>query len=132
MSYRIDREDGILVLRARGDFDLDEVRASLAECATLAAAEPVGGLLIEDTSTFRVAAQDVQSLVALLEDVLTDATLRAAVVVPSDVQFGIGRMVATYCDERSVPFRAFRTEDEARTWLASDAGSSDQIRTEGE
>lgn len=53
-------------------------------------------------------------------------------VVPSDVQFGIGRMVATYCDERSVPFRAFRTEDEARTWLGSDAGSFDQIRTEGE
>lgn len=69
MSYRIDREDGILVLRARGDFDLDEVRASLAEGATLAAAEPVGGLLIDDTSTFRAAAQDVPSLLAVLDEV---------------------------------------------------------------
>ena len=132
MAYRIEREDGILVLRAEGDFDLDEVRASLAECAALATAEPVGGLLIDDTSTFRATAQDVQSLVALLEDVLTDATLRAAVVVPSDVQFGIGRMVATYCDERSVPFRAFRTEEQARIWLSSESRYSGQIRTEGE
>ena len=43
---------------------------------------------------------------------------KAAIVVSSDVSFGMGRMVELWSDERVDPsFRIFRDMDAAREWL---------------
>ena len=49
--------------------------------------------------------------------VLTPGT-RCAIVVASDVEFGLGRMYATLSDEGPMKTRIFRSIEDAEAWLA--------------
>ena len=47
---------------------------------------------------------------------------RTAVIAPSDLQYGLGRMSEVFMDLESAAFsfRAFRSEEDALRWLISD------------
>lgn len=87
---------------------------------------PVHTFLIDHTQLENVASpglvQQIVARLARLGAVL--GPYRCAVVAPSPAAFGMARMAAALAERTPAQVRAFRTLDEAETWLAEERRSA--------
>jgi hypothetical protein len=119
VSREVDRTHRVFVLRVSGELDDDGLLALAAELRSDAEAEPDLALLIDlrEASGLSVTGGGVRALVA--QPMVLSPASRRAVVVPTDLGFGMARMYEMLREDRGGATRAFRDLDEARRWVTS-------------
>jgi hypothetical protein len=119
VSREVDRIHRIVILGVSGDLDDDGLLALAGELRSDPEVKPDFALLIDlrEASGLSVTGNGVRALVA--QPLVLSATSRRAVVVPTDLGFGMARMYEMLREERGGVTRAFRDFDEARRWVTS-------------
>jgi len=117
--YSIDRDRGIACVKADGKVTHREDMECFGNLLSDAEFRPGLLLLLDYRGRESVASsQEVRELVehsGKVRPILGDA--RCAIVVSSDVAFGMGRMYSALSEHSFVPTNVFRDIDEARQWL---------------
>jgi hypothetical protein len=118
VEIEVDEAKSLVSLRSTGtlgDADLNEIVTRLGELAPrcqgfdlLADVSEADGLPIT-THVLRSIAADGPSF---------GPDSRRAIVVPSELAYGLGRMYSAYADPDMRNLRLFRTREEALEWLA--------------
>jgi hypothetical protein len=122
VSREVDRTDRVVVLCVSGELD-DAGLLGLSAALGAAGELPQDFALLVDlrqASGVRVTAAGVRSLVA--QPLVLSPDSRRAVVVPTDLGFGMARMYEMLREGRNGGVRAFRDFDEARRWVTSRIG----------
>ncbi len=120
MSYSIDPEARLVRIVGSGRLTDDE----MVQCVSALRADPKlepDMSTLSDMRDIEVAftPEGVERMVDAMEATAERRSqARAAIVVGSDVAFGMGRMFEMQSEERTAPsFRIFRDMDAAREWL---------------
>lgn len=119
VDYHNDR--GVVVLMFQGDTSDQEIEAAIVGLAGDPQVPRLCRLLVDargSSSLGRRSPETIRSLVELVSRHGERFGWRLAVLVAQDVQFGMTRMASAYGDARALDIRAFRDDEEARTWLA--------------
>ncbi|MDP6980691.1 MAG: hypothetical protein QF570_19175 [Myxococcota bacterium] len=118
MPIRITTEDEYVLVSAEDDFDMIDVRATLEEAAKRNGSKPLLRILVDARATdFRVTTDDVGLIVRIWQEVFRSRSVQIALVVSTDVQFGMGRMLGALSHETPVSYEVFRERDDAERWL---------------
>ena len=118
--YDVDPDRRIVIVTMTGaitDADLVAIHEHLRSDKTL---EPDSALLIDlrEAKGSKITSAGVRALASLPSVLSPEA--RRAVVVPSDLGFGMARMYQLWRREEAGSIQTFRAFDEARRWLESD------------
>ena len=117
VSREIDRENRVVALAVSGALDDDGLLQLVSQLRSDPEVKPDYALLIDLSQANGVAVTSlgVRSLSA--QPLVLSATSRRAVVVPSDLGYGMARMYEMLRDERGGVVRAFRDLAQARRWV---------------
>ena len=117
-SYRIDAADQIIYSRAWGVLTDDDIATNRAALARDPAFVPTSSQLYDfsEVTAVEVTAAGVR---ALARTSPFARTARRAIVVSSDVAYGMARMYAIISDHHDDAFRIFRDQRDAIAWLHS-------------
>jgi hypothetical protein len=118
ISHRI--EDGIIHSAVEGTFTADDVRAHRTAVRNDSAYSPMLPRLIDcrEMSTL-LPTSDLKALAAELQMTQLETAVRGryAILVSSDVAFGIARMYGAFVQDALLDLLVFRNADEAVAWL---------------
>ena len=111
----------VLELRASGTYAPDEV-ATAFERALADPDRPVLRALLYDVRESNVvggrSTPEVRQAVAFFESLGQQVGQRVALLVTTDVAYGVMRMVAAWADAREIDASVFRDADEALAWAS--------------
>jgi hypothetical protein len=112
VSREVDRTHRVFVLRVSGELDDDGLLALAAELRSDPEAEPDLALLIDlrEASGLSVTGRGVRALVA--QPMVLSPASRRAVVVPTDLGFGMARMYEMLREDRG----ARRVPSDSTAW----------------
>jgi hypothetical protein len=121
MDWTVDDEGRFVVVRTRGDFSPDDHRRMVEDVVSRPFWKPGRDTLFDH----RGLALDGQAFPAMSKAADTHRQFdeqigmgRAAIVMPSQDMFGVGRMFEEVTgDAISARLRIFRDEEQARAWL---------------
>jgi hypothetical protein len=75
-------------------------------------------ILLHDLgSDYRISSDEAYEAARDLNDLMGLYSPHIAVVVSEDIKYGLGRMIAAYCERHGIDFQVFRNFDNARQWL---------------
>ncbi len=118
MGVSCRHEDRLLVLDCAGSFAHPEARDILREClAKFPGIHPPALLICDTRSHFTSPSADVPYLAQYLADWKPKIQNQIALLVDSEVKFGVGRMIGTHCEALGVELRVFRDLEQAKKWL---------------
>ena len=127
ISYRIDRELGLLTVLGTGVVTDDDLSA----CKDLLVSDPELQYVTLELSDFRgtsfaVSPKGLPDVARLHDEVFSDArSTRCAVVVSSNLQYGLVRVYAQCIGRQGHEVMPFHTMSEAREWLGVTADGED-------
>jgi len=119
VSREVDRTRRIVILGVSGELDDEGLLRLVAELQKDPEVTPNFALLIDlrEASGLAVTGNGVRALVA--QPLVLSPISRRAVVVPTDLGFGMARMYEILREHRGGGIRAFRDFDEAQRWVTS-------------
>jgi len=119
VSREVDGRNRVVTLGVSGELDDDGLLALAAELQKDPEVTPDFALLIDlrAASGLAVTGHGVRALVA--QPLVLSLASRRAVVVPSDLGFGMARMYEMLREDHGGGTRAFRDFDEAQRWVTS-------------
>lgn len=128
MSYAITTDDDIaaVVVTTGGELAASEFHAMIADVQRHCVESGLRRVLVDHSAATvrKLAADDVYAIArscAVLNPELVGGQL--AVVLVSDIDYGLGRMWQSYADDQlSYASGVFRSLDDARAWLKADDG----------
>ena len=122
-TYKI--EKGIAVLTNSGSFsyrDVETTLRALAKDQDFRAG--MGVLFIDKGSNYDPPGHEPKAAARMLSSFVPGISGRIAIVVSTDLHFGIARMIQAHCEAHEVTFKVFREEHTARMWLTKGAEQS--------
>jgi hypothetical protein len=121
VQRKIDPVARLITLTVSGELGDEELLRLGDEVAKVPGLEPDFSLLIDlrQANGQNVTSAGVRKLVA--RPLVLSAASRRAVVVPSDLGFGMARMYEMLREDRGGAARVFRDYDEARRWVTTGA-----------
>lgn len=117
VSREIDRENRVVVLGVSGALDDDGLLQLASQLRSDPEVKPDFALLIDLREANGVAVTSLGVRALSAQPLVLSPTSRRAVVVPSDLGYGMARMYEMLRDERGGVVRAFRDLGEARRWV---------------
>lgn len=119
MNYTIGFERETVVLTCNKEFNFADGIEALTKIKDDPQYASASGLLILDPgSLMNPTMEETRKLSNLFTLLLESPFLRIALVVSKMVHFGIGRMTEALADPEKGRFKVFRSEREAREWIA--------------
>lgn len=120
MAVSYELEEGILSITASGKYAPEDIpRQFMAALSDPRCPTPVG-LLLDVRGSAELATRSPEQVRRVSEFLLPHAPRigrRCAVLVASDVQFGMSRMGAVFCEGVGVEAEVFRCPEAAARWL---------------
>jgi hypothetical protein len=117
VSREIDRENRVVVLGVSGTLDDEGLLQLVSQLRSDPEVKPDYALLIDLSQANGVAVTSLGVRALSAQPLVLSATSRRAVVVPTDLGFGMARMYEMLRDERGGVARPFRDLAEARRWV---------------
>lgn len=126
-EFRIDSEGKIVYSTIKGDLDVEDIIAGLAEIIAREDFERgMNGIFDLLASKWESAPEDLRRLVRfIIENSEKVGPSRYALVVGSDRAYGMSRMLEVFSQETFVEVRAFRNLDEANIWIIEKGGEEE-------
>jgi hypothetical protein len=119
MSLSWEVGEHFLILTVVGEVDNADFLQVFGELSQSGVLEPGAPLLVVDEeAAFDADHQEVKEAAQILAD-FSELLGRIAVVVATDLQFGVGRMIASYAASSGVEIQLFKDRAEAEEWLRS-------------
>jgi hypothetical protein len=120
MAFPIRVEDNLVVVDT-GEVDVDQ--AGVIQTLTKLRDEPEihrgrHMMILDPGSRYHPSMEEIKQFITLIKSLLGGPFRRIALVVPRDLHFGLGRMTETLIRSETGKFSVFRSETEAREWLA--------------
>jgi hypothetical protein len=118
--YRIVPEIEVFFMEIEGDVSVEEMRAYIEalHADPLYHAE-LGGLIDARRITRLPASDELQEFVRLALDSGASRRTRRAVLVDSEVAYGLARVLEAHSAEGSTAYRPFRNHEHALQWLVT-------------
>jgi hypothetical protein len=119
LTYHIDTANKILICDASGSLTAGDVRKFRKELRNDPEFAPKLSILFDmlDVTDFQISSSELE---ALAGETPMSKTSKRAYVTPTDSDFGMLRIFATYSDAEPDRFQVFRDIGEARKWLGLD------------
>ena len=119
LTYQIDKANKVLICDVSGSLTADDVRNFRMELRNDPEFAPDLSILFDmlDVTDFQISSSELQVLAG--ETPMSKMSKRAY-VTPTDSDFGMLRIFATFSDAESDRFQIFRDIGEARKWLGFD------------
>jgi hypothetical protein len=117
VSREIDRENRVVVLGVSGPLDDDGLLQLVSQLRSDPEVKPDYALLIDLSQANGAAVTSLGVRALSAQPLVLSPSSRRAVVVPSDLGFGMARMYEMLRDERAGVVRPFRDLAEARRWV---------------
>jgi hypothetical protein len=122
----IDAEKGIVYTTVTGELTLKEIAADMAKLVAQPSYRPeMPGLVDLRGVTKLLSAEDTAQLAQTIKSsprVVNRA--RRALLVGSDLAYGMYRMLEAMTEDGTVEYRVFRDEGEARSWVEEAAAAA--------
>lgn len=120
ISYRIDKANQLVTATALGDVFFQDYRAMLAVMVEDPDFDPEFDRLWDmRQGDPMLSGDEVRGVAKVVANVVGGR--RAAIVAPGDVAYGLSRMYSVFLEDAGIDVQAFRTLDEATTWLQTPA-----------
>jgi len=138
ISYGFDGD--VVHFNADGELSNAVVRAGLEAATKDRAFRPGMSILMHDQgSDYQVSSDEAYEAARDLSELTKLYSPHIAVVVHEDVKYGLGRMIAAYCERHGIDFQVFRDFENARQWLeyvresrgdvVGESGAGDALQT---
>lgn len=109
----------MILFRAAGELTNEKINEALEQATKDPRFNTGMCILMEDKgSDYHPSSEDAHQAALNLKKLAERYSPHIAVVVKEKVKYGIGRMIAAYCEQYGVDFQVFRDVDNAREWLA--------------
>jgi hypothetical protein len=116
VSYEFD--GNVVRFTCDGELSNPIVREALEAATKEAVFTPGMSILLHDLgSDYRISSDEAYEAARDLNDLMGLYSPHIAVVVSEDIKYGLGRMIAAYCERHGIDFQVFRNFDNARQWL---------------
>jgi len=116
VSYEIDGD--VVHLVADGELSNPMVREALEKATKEPAFRPGMSILLHDLgSDYRISSDGAYEAARDLSELMESYSSHIAVVVNEEIKYGLGRMIAAYCERHEIDFQVFRNYENARQWL---------------
>ena len=115
------RIEGNIVLVDTGDVDVDQHGVVRTLEALKAESEIHRGknlMILDPGSGYHPSMDEIRQFITLTKSLLGNPFSRIALVVPRDLHYGLGRMTEILIRSKTGKFMVFRSETDAREWLA--------------
>ncbi len=110
--------DEMVTLVASGDFDLDQIESAFSEiCASSQLPRPLRILIDDSGSSFAPDTPTLKAMIDLWSDLSEATPLRIALLVTRPLHYGLGRMLDTFAEGRTLSFSVFSDRGDAVLWL---------------
>ena len=121
ITFRIDKESGIVYTTVEGRVSIDEIIEGLRACVSLPDFRPgLNGIADLRNSEFDPRPADVERIAMLLTEYRNKIGLsKTAVVVSKAVTFGMTREFQAFAEHSSIDTEIFRDMDQARQWIGA-------------
>ena len=117
-EHTVSRNEKLVRLVGRGELDFEICVTALRALAMDLRGEQGYGILVDVRETDYVSSSsEIRQYAALAQDADSLRGHRLAIVVTRTVQFGMGRMFATYLEMLGGQADVFRDEESAMDWL---------------
>jgi hypothetical protein len=116
ISYELD--DQILVIKTEGDFQPKDLQDIFEKIFSDLAFQPGLNILVHDLdSVFIPTSKQIEVGAKNIENLLKKFSTKMAIVVSSDVNYGMGRMMEIFSAQRGTDVKVFKEIDSAKAWL---------------
>lgn len=120
IAYEI--EGRVLIIRQNDEKDLEAYLAVMAEANADERLQPGTALLWDGRRSRADASADTLKL--LIHRIATSSdklSLRCAMLVSSDLQYGVSRMLSVYAEDEGMDVAIFRSEEQAMAWCQGES-----------
>jgi predicted HAD superfamily phosphohydrolase YqeG len=118
MPITYELKDQLLTIRTQGDFEQTDLSKMIHEIFKDPVFEPGIKILVHDLdSVYIPTSQDIETGAKNMEQFMKKFSAKLALVVSSNVNFGMGRMLETYCESRDINVKVFKDLEKAHQWL---------------
>ena len=129
MPYKteyLDGEGGVITTYWGTVTDDEVVKSGMEKTASIERVKTYRYILtdLSNVEEYRVSTQGIEENAKIASQFHTiNSKVLLVFVLPTDVEFGMGRMWQVYADQAGVHSRVFRTRREADEWLKTKLGS---------
>jgi hypothetical protein len=117
ITYTIDTELKLVTTTATGAITLAEYQSYLDRRQADPAYDPkMCGIFDARGAKLAFTAADMREMADIVKDHLPDSCTRRAIVVSSDLDFGLARMFQALADDRRLTYGVFKDFDKALAW----------------
>lgn len=111
-------EDQILIIRTEGEFQPEDLQKTFSMVFSDPGFKAGIKILVHDLdSVFVPTTQQLEAGAKNIENIMKRFSAKMAIVVSSDVNYGMGRMMEIFCEQRNIDVKVFRDFDIAKNWL---------------
>jgi len=116
ISYEVDGQ--ILIIKTEGDFQPKDLQDIFTEIFTDPAFHSGLNILVHDLdSVFTPTSKQIEAGAKNIENLLKKFSTKMAIVVNSDVNYDMGRMMEIFSEQRGNDVKVFKEIDSAKAWL---------------
>ena len=116
ISYELD--DQLLIIKTEGDFQPEDLQATFEKVFSDPDFKPGTKILVHDLdSVFVPTSQQIKAGAKNIEEIMKKFSTKMAIVVSSDVNYGMGRMMEIFCEQRDINVKVFKELERAKIWL---------------
>jgi hypothetical protein len=118
LSYHVDEESGILYWNADGVDSETEWNEQGRQAIGLLNSTPGLRALIDHRSHQPTTSNSfIKTVISWIDPVEAEVDAKWALVVSSEVNYGIARMASTYCELKGIQVKIFTDPESAEIWL---------------
>ena len=116
ISYEID--DNLLIIETEGDFQFEDLQETFSRVFSDPQFKAGINILVHDLdSKFVPTSKQIEAGAKHIEEFMNKFAAKMAIVVSSDVNYGMGRMMEIFCEQRHIDLKVFKEIEIAKKWL---------------
>ncbi len=120
LTYTIEKE--LTTVIAEGSFSVGDLHAAFSKIRSESdGSTPLKILIVDHGSEFEPSQEEIQELAKGWGAIFRDAPVRIALLVDTEIHYGLGRMASVYAEQYDIPLDVFRHSLDALLWLSKDA-----------
>lgn len=118
MAIRYELDDQLLIITTEGNFQPEDLHAAFQNVFSDPHFRPGIKILVHDLdSLFVPTSKQLEAGAKNIEEIMKKFSTKMAIVVSSDVNYGMGRMMEIFCEQRDINLKVFKELELAKMWL---------------
>jgi len=116
ISYELD--DQFLIIKTEGNFHPKDLQSTFGKVFADPDFKTGLKILVHDMdSVFVPTSKQIEAGAKNIEEIMKKFSAKMAIVVSSDVNYGMGRMMEIFCEQRDIDVKVFKELEIAKKWL---------------